>query len=82
MHQLVLYYFPSCPYCQYVLEVIEKHQIKVQLNNIHEGETHLKKLVADTGRRTVPCLYIDGVPMHESGDIMMWLESNLGKLKG
>jgi glutathione S-transferase len=28
-----------------------------------------------TGRNTVPCLYIDDVPLFESADIIDWLEA-------
>ena len=41
----------------------------------------LKRLVDDTGRRTVPCLYIDNKPMFESADIMDWLSENSDKLE-
>ena len=33
-----------------------------------------------TGRNTVPCLYIDGKPMFESRDIAAWLETNKDKI--
>lgn len=38
-----------------------------------EDKASLDRLVQDTGRRTVPCLYIDNQPMHESNDIVDWL---------
>jgi glutaredoxin len=74
--ELDLYYYDSCPYCQRVLNVINKLKIKVNYKDIHEGTTNLQKLVQITGRRTVPCMFIDGDPMHESMDIMNWLEKN------
>jgi glutaredoxin len=73
---LALYYFESCPYCQLVLRAIQKLSLKVELKNIHEGQVNLQKLLKDTGRKTVPCLYIDGKPMHESAEIVAWLEKN------
>ena len=78
---LELYYFLSCPFCQMVLRVLDEHKIVVELKDILENESHLNQLVQDTGRRTVPCLYIDGKPMHESSDIIDWLESNLDQLE-
>lgn len=78
--QLDFYYFDSCPYCQRVMNVINKHKIKVNYKDIHEGSENMNKLVATTGRRTVPCLFIDDKPMHESLDIMNWLEKNLAQL--
>lgn len=78
--KLALYYFDACPYCQLVMDAIDRLNLKVEMCDIRNEVTHLNKLVADTGRRTVPCLYIDGTPMHESADIVRWLESNAAKL--
>jgi len=74
--KLDLYYFDSCPYCQIVLKVIKELNLLVDLKNIHEDEANLLKLYSDTGRRTVPCLYIDDVPLFESLDIIDWLRKN------
>jgi glutaredoxin len=79
--ELDLYYFDSCPYCQRVLNVINKHKIKVNYKDIYEDTNSLQKLVLITGRKTVPCLFIDGDPMHESSDIMDWLEKNVARLE-
>ena len=78
--KLDFYYFEACPYCQRVIDVIEKHKIQVNWMDIHKDSEHAKKLRSDTGRTTVPCLYIDGKPMFESLDIMKWLERNLDNL--
>jgi glutaredoxin 3 len=73
--KLELYYFEECPYCQIVLSAlrITGLESKVSYFNIHENHKYRDKLIADTGRKTVPCLYIDGTPMHESRDIAKWL---------
>ena len=78
--KLDFYYFESCPYCQRVMNVIEKNQIQVNWMDTSKNSDHAKKLRSDTGRTTVPCLYIDGKPMFESLDIIKWLESNLQNL--
>ena len=78
--ELELYYFDACPYCQKVIAVINKHKIKITFKDIYENTQDLQKLIYITGRKTVPCLFIDGDPMHESGDIIIWLEKNLEKL--
>ncbi len=78
--ELDFYYFDSCPYCQRVIKVINKHNIKVNWIDIYEDLKSLQKLVQITGRKTVPCLFIDGDPMHESADIMEWLEKNVDRL--
>lgn len=77
---LELYYFDACPYCQKVIRVIDKHNLKVDYKDIYENTNDLQKLMYITGRKTVPCLFIDGVPMHESGDIVNWLNENAEKL--
>ena len=73
---LELYYFDSCPYCQRVLKTINQLSIKVTFLDIYENVSNMEKLNYITGRKTVPCLFIDGKPMHESADIINWLTSN------
>lgn len=75
MKKLELYYYPECPYCQLVLDVLERTNMKdkVTYYNTRQDPTKRDKLITDTGRATVPCLYIDNRPMHESRDIANWL---------
>lgn len=80
MH-LALYYFETCPYCQMVLRAISELNLKVELRDIMSSREHLDQLVKDTGRRTVPCLYRDGKPMHESAEIVKWLKENASQLE-
>ena len=81
MPELKLYYFEACPFCQIVLRAIEELALEVTFCDISQSQEHLNKLVQDTGRRTVPCLYIDENPMHESRDIIIWLQDSQDKLK-
>lgn len=76
MKKLELYFFPACPYCQIVLSALKETKLedKVTYYDIHKDPARKEKLVKDTGRGTVPCLYIDGKPMHESRDIAEWLK--------
>ncbi len=78
---LELYYFEACPYCQRVLKAIDKNNVKVSYLDIYENTNHLQKLLHITGRKTVPCLFIDGDPMFESLDIIAWIENNLSRLE-
>lgn len=77
MKKLELYFFPQCPYCQLVLTAIKQTGLDNQVTYYNTNEDPLKKqqLIKDTGRGTVPCLYIDGKPMHESQDIAKWLHN-------
>lgn len=59
---------------------IKRLNIKVEYCDIYGDQAHLERLVRETGRRTVPCLFIDGTPMHESRDIVEWLQKNSDKL--
>ncbi len=81
-YNLALYYFDQCPYCQIVLRKIKALDLKsIELRNTMQNPEHAQKLVSDTGRRTVPCLYINGKPMFESADIAAWLEKNKDDIK-
>jgi glutaredoxin len=80
-HHLDYYYFDSCPFCQRVLRVIHELKIKVNYKDIYGDTTNMQKLLHITGRKTVPCLFIDGNPMHESADIIAWLKANESKLE-
>lgn len=79
--KLEYFYFSSCPFCQMVQGTINKLNIKVDYKDIMSDMSSLERLVNDTGRRTVPCLYIDNKPMHESSDIIQWLEQNADNLE-
>jgi glutaredoxin 3 len=49
---------------------------KIQFKNVLENSDLRAFHLEQTGRTTVPCLYIDDKPMFESSDIMSWLENN------
>lgn len=73
--KLELYYFPQCSYCQTVLSALRVTGLEgeVAMYDILDEPHYKQKLITDTGRSTVPCLYIDGKPMFESLDIAKWL---------
>ena len=79
--KLELYKFDSCPFCVRVMDHISSLGVKVEMKDIMTDSQNLARLQQDTGRRTVPCLYIDGKPMFESADIMNWLSENSDKLE-
>lgn len=75
--KLELFYFDECPYCQLVLSTMNELGLKeIELKNTRKNPEYAQKLFQDTGRRTVPCLYIDGKPMHESREIAAWLKAH------
>ena len=77
--KLELYYYPECPYCQKVLRAIDElcAANAVELKDIHSDEDARQTLIEVGGKQQVPCLFIDGTPLYESGDIVAWLRGNL-----
>lgn len=75
MKKLELYFFPQCPYCQIVESALRVTGLETSVTYYDiQDEPHRKEeLIKLTGRGTVPCLVIDGKPMHESKDIAAWL---------
>lgn len=75
MKTLELYFFPQCPFCQIVESALRVTGLETSVTyyDIHDDPHSLEKLIKLTGRGTVPCLVIDGKPMHESKDIAAWL---------
>lgn len=74
--RLELFYFPECPFCRKVLGAIDSLGAggSIELKNIHEDDEARRTLVSVGGKQQVPCLFIDGAPLYESGDIVEWLE--------
>ena len=81
MPKLELFCYNACPYCATVTRTIKKLNLEIIEIDVHNDQKGLERLQRDTGRRTVPCLYIDNVPMFESQDIVNWLEANQDRLK-
>ena len=73
-NDLHLYYFDSCRYCQTVLQWLSEHNLDIPKTNTMEDMEAFNHLYTTTGRAQVPCLFIDGNPMHESDDIVEWLD--------
>lgn len=72
MDNLVLYFKPTCPYCQKVLSYMQEQDIACEMRNTLEPGV-IDELVEIGGKAQVPCLIIDGEPMYESDDIIMYL---------
>lgn len=75
-HTLALYKYDSCPYCQRVLRALDRLGIEgVEMRDVMRDMAHRRALRDQTGRTTVPCLFVDGQPMFESSDIVAWLQA-------
>ena len=75
-HELELFMKPTCPYCIKVMNFMSENNISIPLRDIVADESAAETLIAIGGKRQVPCLFIDGKPLYESGDIIEWLRDN------
>lgn len=75
---LILYHFESCPYCAKVRAAVKELGVELEMRDTREEDTYREELIELTGRTQVPCLVIDGKPMHESDDIVNYLRENYG----
>ncbi len=78
--ELQLYHKWTCPYSAKVRDFIEKNNMRNMITYIDRDESpeNAQRLKDMTGKTQVPCLFVDGKPMHESNDIIDWLRNNLG----
>ncbi len=75
--KLDLYMLGTCPFCRKVINEIEAEgRNDVVFHDIYENEGDRKTLNEVGGKEQVPCLFIDGSPMYESGDIISWLKEH------
>ncbi len=70
---LVLYYSVDCHYCKKVTEFLRENNIDILMKNVTSEPKIVDELLRLTGRYTIPCLFIDGVPKYESTEIIKWL---------
>ncbi len=77
MPSLILFYRPTCPYCQKVLAFIKSHEIAVEMKDISRDPSLRDELITQGGKSQVPCLLIDNKPLYESDDIIDWLKKNV-----
>lgn len=76
-HELELFMKPTCPYCIKVMNFMDENNVAIPLRDIVADKSAAETLVAVGGKRQVPCLFIDGKPLYESGDIIEWLRDNI-----
>ena len=75
MTDLTLYYKPTCPYCQKVLNFLTSQGISVPLKNTLDNKNR-EELINIGGKNQVPCLIIDRKALYESDDIIEWFKNN------
>ncbi len=75
--ELTLYKFDSCPYCQRVQRVIDELHVPMRYRDTLLDADARDELIRAGGRSQVPCLFINGKPLYESGDIVRYLRSEI-----
>lgn len=82
--KFALYHYESCWFCQRVRSTIESLELSIELRDIHLNPENHRRLLAEGGSGTVPCLHIerdDGcfAWLYESSDICKYLEERFGQ---
>lgn len=76
-HELALYVMTGCPYCIMVKHFLADNGVTIPERNISTDSDAEQTLISIGGKRQVPCLFIDGKPLYESSDIIVWAQENL-----
>jgi len=75
--KLELYKMDTCPFCRKVMNEIDRQgRNDIEMHDINRNPEDRETLIRVGGMLQVPCLFIDGKPMYESGDIVAWLREN------
>lgn len=81
---LTLYYKPTCPFCQRVLEMAENLKVDFDLQDISDDDATREALIAHGGKQQVPYL-VDTereVAMYESSDIIDYIREHYANTGG
>lgn len=81
---LTLYYKPSCPFCQRVIQMADNLKVELELRDVSDDETTLAELLEKGGKKMVPFL-VDtekDVSMYESSDIIDYIRDNYANTGG
>jgi len=76
MHAAALFYRSTCGYCLKVLRFISQSDISLPLKNVSENPEVRQELITIAGKTQVPCLVVNGEPLHESDSIIEWLKEH------
>lgn len=75
--QLSLYMFDGCPFCARVIDGAERLGLTLNMHDIRKDPKALAELLRVGGKKTVPCLFINGRALYESQDILAYLASQV-----
>lgn len=73
--RLELYFHNKCAFSRNVLSAIKNMRLegRVEFHDVLSDPKEMDALVGLAGKKQVPCLVVDGKPMHESKDINRFL---------
>ena len=71
--ELVLYKYDACPFCRYVMSAVVDLKVPMTYRDTRREPEARAKLIEVGGKSQVPCLFVDGVPLYESRDIVNFL---------
>lgn len=77
MHNLRLFHKESCPYCIKVTRYMDENDLTVEMVDIDADPKNREELKKLGGKVQVPMLLIDGKPLYESDDIIVWFKENM-----
>jgi glutaredoxin len=81
--KMALYHYETCMFCARVKSTIRQLKLSIDTRDIHIDEGHMRELVTNGGKPTVPCLRIEhqdgtAVWLYESNDIKNYLLKKFG----
>jgi len=79
MYAAALFYKPTCGFCRKVIRYMQDNYIDIPQKNIRDSSQVRDELIAISGKTQVPCLVVDGEPIHESDEIIEWLAAHWPK---
>ena len=57
---ILVYSKRICPYCDHAKKLLDSLGVQYQEINVDENQEQLEKMMRDSGRRTVPQIFIHG----------------------
>ncbi len=63
MNDVTILTSPSCHYCQSAKQLLRKHQIAYREVDLLQGGDEARQLLSESGRRTVPQIFIRQQPI-------------------
>ncbi len=75
--ELVLYKYDTCWFCRNVMGAIAEMKLTITFRDIHRDEGAIEELMKVGGKSQVPCLFVNGIALYESRDIIHFLETQV-----